>query len=82
MSPPFFEYLCDEGHEVELEQNIKADPLTKCYFRVTVNAEEMEGVEGYGVPIKQRVCGAPCRRQISQTSFKFKGGPPTPKYHQ
>jgi len=60
MSPPFFEYLCDEGHDVAVEQRITEDALTECPY------------------VK---CNAPCRRLISDTNFKFKGGPPTPKYH-
>ena len=71
---PFYEYICDEGHEFEVEQRITEDALTECAFMVTVNAKEMEGKEGYGVPIIQRVCGAPCRRQLSKSSFVLKGG--------
>ncbi len=79
---PFYEYVCDKGHEVAVEQRITEDALTECGFRVTLNVKEIEGKEGYGVPIQQRVCNAPCRRQISDTSFTFKGGPPTPKHYQ
>lgn len=71
---PFYEYLCDEGHEFMEEQRITADSLIECTFRVTINAKEIAGKEGYGVPIKQKVCGAPCRRQLSKSSFTLKGG--------
>lgn len=27
---PYYEYICDEGHEFEVEQRITADPLTEC----------------------------------------------------
>lgn len=76
---PHYDYKCDAGHEFEIEQRITADALKVCYFRETINSNELEGLEGYGTPIKQRVCGAPCRRLISKTSFTFKGGAPTPK---
>ena len=71
---PYYEMLCDDGHTFEVEQRITEDALTECTFRVTLNAEEMEGKEGYGVPIKQKVCGAPCRRQLCKSSFQLRGG--------
>ena len=74
MSPPFYEYLCDKGHEFMEEQPITDDSLAWCTFKVTVNAKEMEGKEGYGKPILMRVCNAPCRRQRSKSSFVLKGG--------
>ena len=74
MSPPFYDYLCDEGHKLEVEQRITEDALTECTFKVTRNEDEMLGLEGYGVPIIQGPCGAPCRRQLSKSSFSLKGG--------
>jgi len=67
---PFYEYLCELGHEFEVEQRITEDPLEAC-TRLGVNqrGEEVQ-------------CCSPCCRLISNTSFKFKGGSPTPKYHQ
>jgi predicted nucleic acid-binding Zn ribbon protein len=66
---PVYLYLCDKGHETELEQRIIAEPVEFCLF-YTDDAK----------PATTR-CLAPCRRLIPNTSFKFKGGPPTPKYH-
>ena len=67
---PFYDYLCKSGHEFEVEQRITEDPIDAC-IRLGVNqrGEEVQ-------------CCSPCRRQISETSFKFKDGSPTPKYHQ
>lgn len=60
---PFYEYLCDAGHEFEVEQRITADALTECT------------VEGYEDQRPEVVtCGAPCRRQLSKSSFSLKGG--------
>jgi putative FmdB family regulatory protein len=28
--PPYYDYLCDKGHESEVEQRIVEDPLTTC----------------------------------------------------
>jgi putative FmdB family regulatory protein len=64
---PVYEYLCEEGHEFEVEQNIHASPVTQCMFYTDD-----------GRPTSTK-CKAPCKRLISKTSFKFKGGPPTPK---
>lgn len=63
MSPPFYEYLCDDGHEFEVEQRITEDPLTECKVseNSAVNATLLQ-------------CGAPCRRQLSKSSFTLKGG--------
>ncbi len=58
---PYYDYLCDKGHKVALEQRITEDALTVCPY------------------VK---CGAPAKRLISDTSFTFKGGPPTPKHYQ
>jgi predicted nucleic acid-binding Zn ribbon protein len=66
---PVYEYLCDKGHEFEAEQSIKADTLSSCRKQV--------GATDAGLVF----CNAPCHRLIPNTSFKFKGGPPTPKYH-
>jgi predicted nucleic acid-binding Zn ribbon protein len=66
---PVYEYVCDEGHEFEWKQHITAEPVEFCLY-YTDDAK----------PATSR-CRAPCRRLISNTSFKFKGGPPTPKYH-
>lgn len=70
MSPPFYEYICDDGHEFEVEQRITEDPLTKCESRTTISVEK----RGQGLRVKQRVCNAPCRRQLSKSSFRLKGG--------
>ena len=29
---PFYDYLCDKGHEVALEQKITEDALTECPY--------------------------------------------------
>lgn len=62
---PVYEYLCDEGHEFEEEQRITEDPLTTCVW-----------VRDEGGPIDPlaTMCGAPCRRQLSKSSFSLKGG--------
>jgi putative FmdB family regulatory protein len=80
---PYYEYLCDEGHEFEVQQRITEDPLTKCEHRTTLSVEDTHDGpnKSTGVRVRQRVCNAPCHRLISDTSFKFKGGSPTPKYH-
>ena len=65
---PTYDYKCDEGHEVVVQQSIKEDALTRCIW----SHDEDESPLG---------CGAPCQRLISKASFKFKGGSPTPKYH-
>jgi predicted nucleic acid-binding Zn ribbon protein len=69
---PKYEYLCDKGHEVVVEQSITSDALTVCTMGVCHCAEKENPTP----------CGAPTRRLISKTSFKFKGGPPTPKHYQ
>jgi predicted nucleic acid-binding Zn ribbon protein len=66
---PVYEYLCDKGHETELEQRITAPAVRQCLYYTDDEK-----------PSTTR-CYAPCRRLISNTSFRFKGGPPTPKYH-
>lgn len=79
---PYYEYLCDEGHEFEVEQRITDDPLPYCtvtYYECKMEEGNDRVTCGWGTDI---VCNAPCRRQISQTSFTFKGGPPTPKTYQ
>jgi predicted nucleic acid-binding Zn ribbon protein len=76
---PKYEYLCEKGHEVVVEQRITEDALTECQFLITLNEDEMLGLDGYGVPIYQAKCGAPCRRLISKTSFVLKGTGWTPK---
>lgn len=65
---PTYDYKCVEGHEFSAEQSIKDDPITECIV-------EDCGAEGVAV------CGEPCKRQIGTTSFKFKGGAPTPKHY-
>ncbi len=64
---PTYEYMCDKGHEFEHVQRITSDPVTKCLFYTDDDKPATS------------MCKAPCRRLISKTSFKFKGGPPTPK---
>jgi predicted nucleic acid-binding Zn ribbon protein len=71
---PVYEYLCDKGHETEVEQSIKDDALTECLY-YTDKEKRLASTHC------AQECGAPCRRLIPNTSFKFKGGPPTPKYH-
>lgn len=66
---PTYDYLCESGHEFEAEQSIKDDALTECHYRTGWNEEDLSDI----------YCDAPCRRLISKTSFKFKGGAPTPK---
>ena len=60
---PHYEYLCDEGHEFELEQRITEDALTSCIW-----SPEDSGID----PLAG--CGAPCRRQLCKSSFALKGG--------
>ena len=80
---PVYDYLCNKGHTVALEQRITEDAVTKCEFRTIISVEDIhEPDKSTGVRVKQRVCNAPTKRLISDTSFKFKGGSPTPKYHQ
>jgi predicted nucleic acid-binding Zn ribbon protein len=50
-------------------QSIKEDALKSCPKQV--------GATDAGV----QHCNAPCKRQIGATSFKFKGGAPTPKHY-
>ena len=59
---PFYEYLCEMGHEFELEENITAEPRTTCCMNVGETDDPMT------------FCVASCKRQISKTSFKLKGG--------
>ena len=66
---PTYDYLCEKGHEFSSTQSIKDDPITKCEYEV---ADDRKG------PV---FCDAPCKRQIGNTSFKFKGGSPTPKHY-
>jgi predicted nucleic acid-binding Zn ribbon protein len=66
---PTYDYLCDQGHETEVKQSIHDPSLSRC-IEYTDDED----------PIGSR-CGAPCKRLIGTTSFKFKGGAPTPKYH-
>ncbi len=67
---PRYDYLCEKGHEFEASQSIKDDTISICPAPI--------GATDAG-PV---FCNAPCRRLISNTSFKFKGGPPTPKHYQ
>ncbi len=64
-----YEYRCENKHEFEVEQSIKANPLTSCRY-------EMGATDSGPV-----FCGASCERLISKSSFKFKGGAPTPKHY-
>jgi predicted nucleic acid-binding Zn ribbon protein len=66
---PTYDYLCDEGHETVVEQSIHDEPLERCIFYTDDDH-----------PGSSRCC-APCKRQIGATSFKFKGGAPTPKHY-
>ncbi len=58
---PTYEYVCERGHETEVEQPIKADALTQCPKEV--------GATDAGV----HHCHAPCKRQISECTFHLKG---------
>ena len=64
---PTYDYLCAEGHEFTTDQSVKDDALTICLHE-------------FGDGNMPTHCGAPCKRQIGSTSFKFKGGNPTPKH--
>jgi predicted nucleic acid-binding Zn ribbon protein len=66
---PTYDYLCEQGHETTVTQSIHDDVFVACPHYTD---------DEY--PVTSR-CGAPCKRLISSASFKFKGGPPTPKYH-
>ncbi len=59
---PFYEMICDSGHEWEVEQRITEDPLTVC---------TRLGVDHNG---KEVQCCSPCRRQLCKSSFSLKGG--------
>lgn len=56
---PVYEYRCNRGHEFEYEQSINDEPIKTC--KVT------------WPPPTRRLCGAPCERLISSTSFSLKG---------
>ena len=60
---PFYSYLCDKGHEVDVEQRITEDVLTTCIWSPD---------EGGTDPLAG--CGAPCHRLLSKSSFVLKGG--------
>jgi predicted nucleic acid-binding Zn ribbon protein len=59
---PYYEYLCDKGHEVEVQQKITDEPIKTCHKQV--------GATDAGI---QR-CNAPCKRQLCKSSFALKGG--------
>jgi predicted nucleic acid-binding Zn ribbon protein len=71
---PTYEYMCEKGHEFEAEQSIKDDPLTECNRWVQRDPGNTCAISTYE-------CKAACVRLISNTSFKFKGGAPTPKHY-
>ena len=58
---PFYSYLCDDGHEFEVEQRITEDALTECNL---ILSDEWSTDK----------CEAPCRRQLSKSSFQLRGG--------
>jgi predicted nucleic acid-binding Zn ribbon protein len=59
---PHYDYLCESGHEFEVEQPIKDDALTVCTVKgVDHNGDEVE-------------CCSPCKRQLCKSSFSLKGG--------
>jgi predicted nucleic acid-binding Zn ribbon protein len=64
-----YEYLCEQGHEVVVEQRITEDALTECTMGVC-HCDEKEN---------PTPCGAPTRRLISKSSFVLKGTGWTPK---
>jgi predicted nucleic acid-binding Zn ribbon protein len=66
---PTYDYLCEQGHETPVKQSIHDAAYVACPHYTDDAA-----------PVTSR-CGAPCKRLIGTTSFVFKGGPPTPKYH-
>ena len=66
---PTYEYKCESGHEFEVSQPITDDALSYCMHQF--------GATDAGMLF----CNAPCKRLISNTSFKFKGGAPTPKHY-
>ena len=59
---PHYEYLCESGHETEVEQRITDDALDVC---------PKLGVDQDGNEV---VCCSPCRRQLCKSSFSLKGG--------
>ena len=79
---PYYEYLCDKGHKFEMEQRITEDPYEWCTWHVNAPMEKFYSSLEAHFSYMGKVCNAPCRRQISDTSFTFKGGPPTPKHFQ
>ena len=65
---PYYEYLCDKGHEFEVEQGIKDDALTECAELVPIPNIQLSMSRPTHDP-----CGASCQRLISKTSFILKG---------
>jgi putative FmdB family regulatory protein len=66
---PTYLYRCEEGHEFEVQQKIKDEPLKTC--------DECKGVEDY------RPCGAKLKRLINnEGGFVLKGGGWTPKNYR
>jgi predicted nucleic acid-binding Zn ribbon protein len=59
---PWYEYLCESGHETAVQQKITAEPLTECL---------KPGVDQDG---KEVQCCSPCKRQLCKSSFSLKGG--------
>lgn len=59
---PTYEYICELGHEFEVEQSIKDDPIKVCPEVIPFSDPDFEK------------CEAPAKRLISQTSFILKGG--------
>jgi len=59
---PWYEYMCLSGHETEVEQPIKDEPLTACTQIMT----DQDGNE--------QPCCSPCKRQLCKSSFTLKGG--------
>ena len=62
---PFYVYECEDGHEVEVMQGIKEEPLTEC----TENTNLDRMLSDSHVP-----CGKPCKRVIQRCFFKIEGG--------
>jgi len=59
-----YEYECEAGHVVEVEQRITDEPLTQCSARVRKRDRDESGA-CYGPATGTVTCKAPCRRLIS-----------------
>lgn len=62
---PTYRYRCERGHEFEVAQSVKDEPLAEC-----------QTADEYKI-----ACPEPVRRLISAPGIIWVGGAPTPKFH-